>query len=85
MRLTADIGEGGTTPLCRGAVTYGMDRSTFLTALHAVVVTVIVLGVGFIIFGDPFVTVVGILAVIAGLMGLMPVARYGLEEFPAPP
>lgn len=62
-----------------------MEHSRFNTALQVVVATTIVAGVGFILYQNVVVTIVGILAVIIGLMGLIPVVRFGLEELPAPP
>ena len=55
-----------------------MDRRTYDTALRVWVVASLVVGIGFIMVSNPVVTAVGVLLVIFGLLGLMPVVKHSL-------
>lgn len=60
-----------------------MDRIDPQAAVSVAVVVVLLLGVLFITTPGSAFTTVGVVLVIVGLMGLMPVVRLGLADDPA--
>ena len=55
-----------------------MNAGTFETVLHTAVPVVLAVGIPLIARYGPLLTTIGVLLVILGLMGLMPVVRIAL-------
>lgn len=56
-----------------------MEPNRLSAVLHGVVVIALMGGVGLILLAGPLLTAVGVVLVIAGLIGLMPALRYWLD------
>ncbi|MFB6187506.1 MAG: hypothetical protein ABEI86_11660 [Halobacteriaceae archaeon] len=55
-----------------------MDESLYNNTLRGWVIISLILGVGFIIFGDTLLTTVGVVLVVIGLISLIPVVKNSL-------